>query len=668
MVRLQIRTVAGLAAIIVLVALAYSNHFHNSFHFDDSHTVVENPYIRDLHNLRLMFTDTKAFSTLPANRTYRPIVTASLALDYALGGGLKPAYFHISTFFWFMVQIVLMYALFRGIFDLVRPDSRNSWTAMFAAAVYGLHPANAETVNYVIQRGDVYSTLGVVAAFVIYVRLPGSRRLGTYLLPLVVAILSKPPAVIFPAILFAYVRLFEEERFVAALKKCVPALLVSGAAAYVVIAMTPPTYTPTELSAYAYRITQPIVMFRYFSSFFWPGHLSADTDFKAVNSVFERGAWLGFIFIAALIAVATLCSRRRQWRPVAFGLWWFLLALLPTSLFVLSEVENDHRMYFAFVGLALAVCWLTAVVAYETPAPGRRAAVAGTVACALLFSSMIWATRRRNEVWRSEESLWHDVTVKSPRNGRGLMNYGLTQMEKGDFRTALDYFERAAQLNPSYVYLEINLGIANGGLNQDAAAEQHFLRAITLAPNAAESHYFYARWLKDRNRVPTAVEELQKTLEVNPDYMPARYLLLQAYSEFGDWPRVRAEAQSILQRFPSDTTAAAYLARANAAPQSLQAASASARTADDYLTLSLNYYRTGRFQDSIKAAQEALKLQPTYAEAYNNIAAAYAELRDWDRAIEAAREAVRLKPGFQLAQNNLAWAESQKKLEEQKRR
>ena len=39
----------------------------------------------------------------------------------------------------------------------------------------------------------------------------------------------------------------------------------------------------------------------------------------------------------------------------------------------------------------------------------------------------------RNRVWHSDESLWHDVTVKSPTNGRGLMNYGLTLMARGDY-------------------------------------------------------------------------------------------------------------------------------------------------------------------------------------------------------------------------------------------
>ena len=659
--------VAALGALLAIVTLAYSNHFLNSFHFDDGHTIVENPYIRDLRSLGHVFTDARAFSTLPQNRSYRPVVTASLAVDYGIAGGLKPFYFHASTFFWFALQILLMVLLFLKVCDSARPDPANRWVALLAAGLYGVHPAIAETVNYVIQRSDVYSTLGVIAALVVYAAYPRYRGTGAYLVPAGLAILSKPPALIFPLILFAYVRLFEEERFVPALKRCVPALLVALGLGWFLMAMTPSTFVPTLGSAYAYRITQPLVALRYFRSFFIPDHLTADSDFGAVNGVFEGGAWLGVAFILALIAGAVWCSRRRAWRPAAFGLWWFLLALLPTSVFPLAEVENDHRMYFPFVGLVLAVCWPIALGIYRYRPLGMPARVAGATACVLAFAVLVAATWHRNEVWRSDESLWRDVTIKSPRNGRGLMNYGLTLMEKGDSRGALGYFERAAVFNPAYPFLEINLGIANGTLHQDSAAEGHFVQALALAPNSAESHFFYGRWLRERDRLPAAIAELERAVQVNGDYMPARYLAMRAYAEQGDSTRLRAAARSTLERFPSDTTAASFLARANAPASStrarFRAADAASRAADDDVTASLAHYRAGRYEDCIKAAREALEQQPDNAAAYNNIAAAYAALRDWDRSIEAAREALRIMPGMELAKNNLAWAESEKRLE-----
>jgi tetratricopeptide (TPR) repeat protein len=83
-------------------------------------------------------------------------------------------------------------------------------------------------------------------------------------------------------------------------------------------------------------------------------------------------------------------------------------------------------------------------------------------------------------------------------------------------------------------------------------------------------------------------------------------------------------------------------------------------TPESYLDLSLHEYQAGRFEKSITAAKKALELRPNYAEAYNNIAAAYNSMAKWDEGIQAALQAVRLKPDYQLAKNNMMWAVSQK--------
>ena len=48
--------------------------------------------------------------------------------------------------------------------------AKSEWTELVAVGLFGLHPVSAETVNDVIQRGDLPSTLSVVAALAIHVR------------------------------------------------------------------------------------------------------------------------------------------------------------------------------------------------------------------------------------------------------------------------------------------------------------------------------------------------------------------------------------------------------------------------------------------------------------------------------------------------------------------
>jgi tetratricopeptide (TPR) repeat protein len=55
----------------------------------------------------------------------------------------------------------------------------------------------------------------------------------------------------------------------------------------------------------------------------------------------------------------------------------------------------------------------------------------------------------------------------------------------------------------------------------------------------------------------------------------------------------------------------------------------------------------------------AVSPRPLYPEAWNNIAAAHNSMSRWDEGIKAAEEALRLKPDYPLARNNLAWARAQ---------
>lgn len=116
---------------------------------------------------------------------------------------------------------------------------------------------------------------------------------------------------------------------------------------------------------------------------------------------------------------------------------------------------------------------------------------------------------------------------------------------------------------------------------------------------------------------------------------------------------------------PRDVAAQDYRASSQNPPDQIAAAAQfteSHPTPENYLNLSLLYHRAGRYQDSIAAAQKALRLKPDYAAAYNNIAAAYEDLHQWDQAIAAAQQALRLQPDYQLARNNLAYAQAQKKI------
>ena len=288
------------------MAITYWNHFHNRFHFDDIHAIVNNAYIRDLRNIPRFFTDGSTLTVQPANQAYRPLLTTSLAIDYRLAGGLNPFYFQLSTFLWYLLQLALMFVLFYTIIDRAWPDVRSRYAVLLAVAWYALNPVMAETVNYVVQRADLLSTVGVIAALVVWIVWPGGRKYGLYLVPYVLAVLAKQPALIFPALLFAYEFLIEEDArrpgLWPALKRSLPAFAVTLLLALFEQAMIPKTFAPGGYSGFAYRITQPLAAFHYFVSFFFPFWLTADTDRTPIDTFDSGDVWIGFFFVAAVSA------------------------------------------------------------------------------------------------------------------------------------------------------------------------------------------------------------------------------------------------------------------------------------------------------------------------------------------------------------------------------
>src|SRR5207247_7844059 len=140
----------------------------------------------------------------------------------------------------------------------------------------------------------------------------------------------------------------------------------------------------------------------------------------------------------------------------------------------LAEVANEHRVFLPYIGLALAAtCGVQMALQWLTSTPRAFRIAAATLAVAAIGGNAA-GTIARNRTWRTEESLWLDVTQKSPANGRALMNYGLTQMAKGELRRASEYFERAATLLPNYSTLEINRGVVASALRDDPAADRPF--------------------------------------------------------------------------------------------------------------------------------------------------------------------------------------------------
>jgi len=668
------------------LVITYSNHFHNGFHFDDVHTIENNPYITSLDNIPLFYKDIKTFSSLQSHWGYRPVVTTTLAIDYWMGGGLNPFYFHLSTFIWYMVLCVLLYFVYNKIAGKAVTHRWTGYIALLATALYAYHTANAETINYIISRSDVLSALCIVASLALFMLYPKIRKWGIYILPAIICIGLKEIVLVLPVILFFYIIFFEKNLSIQDLFKgknfktfyktvavILPILIILGLLQVYALSKMPPQVAQNISNPLVpYWLTQAFVWVHYFYTFFLPVNLSADTDLTVLPNVFDDRIITGLIFIALLIFAIFKTSKKLEYRPISFGLIWFAVALIPTSAIPLTEVMNDHRIFFPFIGLAFSVVYALGllVIKYEKIIlKGKKFQLLIWVISFLILSGYAYGAYQRNKVWKDEEALWLDVTKKSPQNGRGLMNYGLSQMAKGNYEKASEYFEKALIYTPYYSRLHINLGVLKSAMGKPVEAEEYFRKALQYDPNYNEGYYYYAKFLIQYNRLSEARAMAEKGLQINPYYMQGLYQMMNIYQILEQWDKLDSVSQHTLTIVPNDSVVLQYLNASKTRISDIDKTVTYARqhpTPENFLELSLQFYNRGEYQQCIDACNEAIKLKPDYAEAYNNICSAYNALKMWDKGAEACKKALKIRPDYELAKNNLKWAETAKSSEKLK--
>jgi tetratricopeptide (TPR) repeat protein len=682
---------APVLALLAVLGVWYS-HFDSSFHVDDEHTVVHNgASLGNLDNVSRFFYDPDLSADEPAYVYYQPLLTTTLALDYRAARNTSAFVYQIDTFAWFLLDLIAMYLAF----TLFTGSNRR--TALLGAAIFALHPVTADTVNYVSRRGSVMGAFGLLLGLYIWIfwakhlprqllrftAVPKTRwdlfrrvwyprfnswyktftklPLALYLIPVALALLADPNAAVFAPILLAYMLLFDFKRVA---RRIAPAAIVCTGYGIFHLLFTWRFATghidaETPLPFFSYLIAQPLVIVRYFFTFFIPVHLSAASGVNALPNFWSPPAVAGYVGLAGIVWLAVATARRPAWRSISFGIWWFLIALLPTSLVPQSSFEDDQRMYLPMVGLAFASArgiWMLAERIARLPVNRKVSLAAQGALIFLLLAGGGWLTFERNQVWNSEATLWADAARNSPRNPTALIRHALLQAEDGDTLSAYENLVKAATLASDDPASEITLARAFDSVNKNADAEQQFRRAVASGERYSPAFSSYAQWLSIQGRMDEALKFAARAIAIDARNLAARHVMMEVYSAKSDWNEVNRMAGETLDLEPGDAASLRARELAESVFDRVKTAerdAESGKTVNDYLHLSVAYFQNRQYEDSVKACQHALAVHPELAEAYSNMAAAYYALGRLDESETALREVIRIRPEMATAKNNL---------------
>lgn len=358
------------AAVAVLAAAVFAIAYGGPWIYDD-HTLVErNGWIQSFTHWKRWFATDFWDVNEEANRYaqriryWRPLITATYAVDWALGGG-STAVFHLTNLLW---QALVAFLAFRALLRwLGRP-----MPAFVAALLFALHPTKAESVAWIAGRTDVVCTAALLlvaeaVALRLRARTPRARGVAIALEVLATALAygTKEQSIVVPAFVAieAWTVLgrgrLDRRGVTLALRAALPQLAL--AIGYVVLRRyVLPLGAGDATVPLGERARMVLESFgRYAAASFWPVDLSVQKALlRTVNLriVFHPGYMaLGAAILIGLPALAFAARRRAP--KVSLGLAFYLATLVPTANVIptgMVTLVADRFLYLPLLGLAFA--------------------------------------------------------------------------------------------------------------------------------------------------------------------------------------------------------------------------------------------------------------------------------------------------------------------------
>ena len=434
-----------ITGLLALGIAAYCNSFHAPFVFDDLLSVQKNVGVR--------FGE---FSKNPFDGRWLLYVTFTLN---SIWTGQDVWSYHLVSLSLHLVNGILIFFIALRIFARteIQLQQQRFW-AFLAAVFFLVHPVQTESVTYISQRAEVLSTLFYAVGFLLFVWWP-EEKIGiiaslVIAIPYVLALNSKESAISLPAVLFLYDFIFISDctfRKMLSRWTFYATYLIGGIAVgyylvTVVLRQSVGVGLAGHLSRAAYFLTEIRVIVRYIYLVFFPVGSTLNYEFRSSYSFFEPAVLACFLFLSLLVMLAW--AIRRKYKVFSFSIFWFFLALAPTSSFVpILDVIFEHRLYLPLLGVCLSFPVLMELLVEQAKQHSKFAFSAGTVGM-LVLVALIVGTLQRNYVWSDEVRLFEDAVAKSPKSGRAWDNLMWSYFKRGEYQRAAETTSRALVLLP----------------------------------------------------------------------------------------------------------------------------------------------------------------------------------------------------------------------------
>ena len=553
-------------AVLIFISLAvYYNSLSNGFVFDDYAVIVENKQIQDLSNSLPSFFNNSYFKIAAGEASYRPVATLSYFMIHSFAG-LNPFYYHLSSVLLHMLNVILVYLLFRMLLG-------DRLKALLAALVFACHPALTEAVDCIAFNEDLLTAFFLLPALMLYIKKVDKGAVGAaYFLSLVFffcGLLSKEMAITLLPIILLYDLTFRGGQGQALSVKYVASTIKSrwlyylGYAAvsifylvlrFIIFIKPGDGIKPQTGNLFERLLYLPDHIFSFVKLAIAPYDLNVDHVFSYPRTFFEISPLIGFFIIIGLVVFSFFLFRR--FKEIFFGIWWFLITLLPV--YNLVQIFNPFAERYLYIPV-IGFCLVVPVILYGIFKRVLTRAVAVNMAMSfvvlVIISGYAAITIARNRDWKDGLTLWSKTVTQSPDSGLAHGSLGRAYQEQGLLKEAIVEYETAVKLMPNHYKAYYNLAVVYDQKGEFNKAVDKYKKSILIYSGFANAHYNLANIYHKRGLIDDAIRHYLKVVELIPDDLEARNNLGVALAMQGKLDQAVLEWEKVLKTDPANKSA-----------------------------------------------------------------------------------------------------------------
>jgi tetratricopeptide (TPR) repeat protein len=573
-------------ALFLLVLFAgglYLNSLDNLFTNWDDQMIYSNYQIRglDWKNIRNIFTYVRG-------STYQPVRVLSYAVDYYFWE-LNPLGYHITNIvFYILTSITVFFTLHRLSTHLRKnapPDSHER-AALFGALLFAAHPVHVEAVTWLAARKEVLQGFFFFLAFYLYLKGreeegEKSIRVGTTVVPtpdhgkffypalvlfsFLLATLSKPAAIVFPAVLLLYEISLKTNKSIRPdhgwmdfLKRhwffIVFSVFISFIFTYILmrVMLDAGGIKPYRGGTLFNNLLMSFYVFLYNIKL-----LTSTINYSAAYTIPVSNPILGvrtliFIGFTFLLFGLSLWSLKKT-KVIFFSFFFFFITLLPyLNIVPISTLLADRYVFIA----SFSYCFLLGIC-FDQFYRFRNKRFSGNFFKLLSIALFLFVlvgyslmTIRQNQIWENSYTLWADAVEKYPESNTANALMGVVYMELGMDEKAVGYLEKAIQVLSYDYQSRNNLGIIYGRLEQPEKALKELMTAIWLKPEDDTIKINLSVFYQRQKEYQKAVEVLRYLLLKNNHDANLHFRLGLVYKEMGQYDAAISELIKAMELAP----------------------------------------------------------------------------------------------------------------------